>query len=366
MHPDLRNVGHAGRLTAEASPSVTGCPEHEEPIKEHTMTDVRWGVLSTAGIGMEHVTLAIQRAENCDVVAIASRDIDRATAAAAQLGIPKAYGSYEELLAADDIDVVYIPLPNDLHAEWVMKAATAGKHVLCEKPLAMNAAQAEEMAAFCESAGVKLAEAFMYRHHPTWVEAVRLVRSGMIGDLQGVQSWFSYYNDDPSNIRNKVSNGGGALMDIGCYNINMSRMLFDAEPERVEASVRRDPVMGIDIVTSAILEFPGGGQSTFTCSTRAEDYQRVHIVGTTGRIDIEIPFNIPPDRETTIFVVSGGEPPVAPATEALVFPPENQYTIQARLFAQAVLDDTPVAVPISDAINNMKVIDEILATPSQT
>jgi len=365
MHPDLRNVGHVGRLTAEVSPSVTGCPEHEEPIKEHTMTDVRWGVLSTAGIGMEKVTPAIQRAANCDVVAIASRDIDRATAAAAQLEIPRAYGSYEELLAADDIDAVYIPLPNDLHAEWVMKAATAGKHILCEKPLAMNTAQAEEMATFCENAGVKLAEAFMYRHHPTWVEAVRLVRSGMIGDLQAVQSWFSYYNDDPSNIRNKVSNGGGALMDIGCYNINMSRMLFDAEPERVEASVRRDPVMGIDIVTSAILEFPGGGQSTFTCSTRAEDYQRVHIVGTTGRIDIEIPFNIPPDRETTIFVVSGGEPPVAPATEALVFPAENQYTIQAHLFAQAVLDDTPVAVPVSDAISNMKVIDEILATPLQ-
>ena len=329
------------------------------------MTKVRWGVLSTADIGMEKVTPAIQRAENCEVIAIASRDIDRASTAAAQLGIPTAYGSYEELLADDAIDAVYVPLPNDLHAEWVMKAATAGKHVLCEKPLAMNAGQAEEMAGACEEAGVKLAEAFMYRHHPTWIEAVRLVRSGIIGDLQAVQSWFSYCNDDPSNIRNKVANGGGALMDIGCYNINMSRMLFDAEPRRIEASVRRDPVMGIDIVTSAILEFSDGGQSTFTCSTRAEDYQRVHIVGTTGRIDIEIPFNIPPDLDTTIYVVSGGEPPVAPATEALVFPPDNQYTIQARLFAQAVLEETPVAVPISDAVNNMKVIDEILATPSQ-
>ena len=329
------------------------------------MTTVRWGVLSTAGIGMEKVTPAIQRADNCEVLAIASREIDRATAAAGQLEIPRAYGSYEELLADDDIEAVYIPLPNDLHAEWAMKAASAGKHILCEKPLAMNAAQAEEMASFCKNAGVKLAEAFMYRHHPTWVEAVRLVRSGIIGDLQGVQSWFSYYNDDPSNIRNKLANGGGALMDIGCYNINASRMLFDAEPERIEASVRRDPDMGIDIVTSAVLEFPGGGQATFTCSTRAEDYQRVHIVGTAGRIDIEIPFNIPPDRDTTIFVVSGGEPPVAPATEALAFPPDNQYTIQAHLFAQAVLDDTPVAVPISDAISNMKVIDAILATPSR-
>ena len=329
------------------------------------MAKVRWGVLSTANIGMENVTPAIQQAENCEVVAIASRDQDRSRAAAGRLGIPNAYGSYEALLADDQVDVVYIPLPNNLHAEWTEKAASAGKHILCEKPLAMNAAQAAEMVQACDEAGVKLAEAFMYRHHPTWVEAMRLIGRGVIGELQGVQSWFSYFNDDPDNIRNRMENGGGALMDVGCYNINLSRMLFGAEPVRIGAAVRRDPDMGIDTVTSAVLEFPGGGQSTFTCSTRAEDYQRVHIIGSSGRIDIEIPFNIPPDLDTTIFVISGGEPPVAPATEALVFPPDNQYTIQARLFAQAVLDDSPVAVPISDAVNNMKVIDEILATPSQ-
>jgi predicted dehydrogenase len=332
------------------------------------MTEVRWGILSTADIGMKKVTPAIQRAGNCEVVAIASRDRDRASAAAAKLGIPAAYGTYEELLAADDVDAVYIPLPNDLHAEWTVKAAAVGKHVLCEKPLALSAAQAEEMALACENAGVKLGEAFMYRHHPTWVEAVRLVRSGKIGDLQGVQSWFSYYNDDPQNIRNRLENGGGAIMDIGCYNINASRMLFDTEPVRLEASIRRDPTMGIDIVSSAVLEFPGGGQATFTCSTRAEEYQRVHIVGSAGRIEIEIPFNTPPDRETRIFLTAGGAPPVDPNTETLVFPAEDQYTIQARLFAQAILDDTPVPVPISDAIANMHVIETILSTPdaSQT
>ncbi len=327
------------------------------------MTKVRWGILSTADIGMNKVTPAIQAAENCEVVAIASRDNKRAAAAASELGIPAAYGTYEELLAADDVDAVYIPLPNDLHAEWTTKAAAAGKHVLCEKPLALNATEAEEMARACEQAGVKLGEAFMYRHHPTWVEAVRLVREGVIGDLQGVQSWFSYYNDDPENIRNRPENGGGAIMDIGCYNINVSRMLFDAEPVRIEAAVRRDPTMGIDTLSSAVLEFPGGGQATFTCSTRSEDYQRVHIVGSAGRIEIEIPFNIPPDRETRIFVTAGGVPPTAPATETLVFPAEDQYTIQARLFAQAILDDAPVPVPVSDAIANMKVIDAILSTP---
>jgi predicted dehydrogenase len=327
------------------------------------MGTVRWGVLSTADIGMQKVTPAIQRAANSDVVAIASRDPEQAAVAAQRLGIPVSYGSYEELLAADDIDAVYIPLPNGLHAEWTIKAAGAGKHVLCEKPLALSSAQAAEMGRACDAAGVKLAEAFMYRHHPSWVEARRLLNDGAIGELQAVQSWFSYFNDDPTNIRNRMENGGGAIMDIGCYTINLSRMLFGAEPARVEASVRRDPIMGIDIVSSAVLEFPGGGQATFTCSTRAEDYQRVHIVGSAGRIEIEIPFNIPPDRETRIFVTAGGRPPEAPATETLVFPPEDQYTIQANLFAQAVLDDTPVPVPVSDAIANMKVIESILATP---
>jgi predicted dehydrogenase len=319
-------------------------------------------VLSTADIGMAKVTPAIGQADNCEVVAIASRSLEQAEDAAGQLGITGAYGSYEALLEADEVDAVYIPLPNNLHHEWTIKAAAAGKHVLCEKPIALTAAEAEEMAAACDEAGVKLEEAFMYRHHPTWVEAVRLLRSGMIGELQGVQSWFSYFNDDPNNIRNHVENGGGALMDVGCYCLNLSRMLFESEPSRVEASVRRDPVMGIDIVTSAVLEFPGGGQSTFTCSIRAEDYQRVHIVGSDGRIEIEIPFNIPPDRETRIFVTQGGDPPVAPATDTLVFPTVDQYTIQASLFAKAVLDDTEVPVPIGDAIANMRVIEAILAS----
>jgi predicted dehydrogenase len=320
------------------------------------MSKVRWGILSTADIGMKKVTPAIQRAANCEVVAIASRDADRAAAAAHELGIPEPYGTYEALLAADDVDAVYIPLPNDLHAEWTMKAAGAGKHVLCEKPLAMSAAQAGEMVDACAQAGGKLAEAFMYRHHPTWVEAVRRVRNGSIGELLAVHSWFSYFNDDPTNIRNRPEHGGGAVMDIGCYNINSARLLFDAEPTAVHAVVRRDPEMGIDIVSSAVLEFPGGGQTSFTCAIRAEGYQRVHIIGTTGRIDIEIPFNIPPDRETRIFVTVGGE------TETVVFPIQDQYMIQAELFAQAILDDSDVAVPPSDAVANMKVIETILAS----
>ena len=326
------------------------------------MTELRWGILSTADIGMSKVTPAIQAAANCEVVAIASRDEDRASAAALELAIPEAYGRYEELLAAENVDAVYIPLPNDMHAEWVAKAAQAGKHILCEKPLAMSALQAAEMVAVCDAAGVKLQEAFMYRHHPTWVETVKLVRGGAIGELRAVQSWFSYYNDDATNIRNRVENGGGAVMDIGCYNINLSRMLFDGEPTNVKSTVRRDPVLGIDILSSAILEFPGGGQSSFTCSIRSDDYQRVHIFGTEGRIEIEIPFNIPPDQETRIFLMSGGDP----AGETITFSAVDMYTIQAELFADAALFDTTVPVPPSDAVANMEVIEAILRDQTHT
>jgi predicted dehydrogenase len=305
---------------------------------------------------MEKVTPAIQKAANCEVVAIASRGQERAEKASRRLGIASAFGTYQELLDAPDIDAVYIPLPNDLHAEWVIKAAAAGKHVLCEKPIAMSSRESIVMAQACADAGVLLQEAFMYRHHPSWVEAVRLVRSGGIGAIQAVQSWFSYYNDDPRNIRNQIDHGGGATMDIGCYNISLSRLLFDEEPESVSASIRRDPDLGVDIVSSAILSFPGGGQSTFTCSMRSYPFQRVNIVGTDGKIEIEIPFNIPPDVETTITLTS------AEGSEILRFPPADQYTIQAELFAAAITGGTEAPVAPVDAIANMVTIEAVLTS----
>ncbi len=322
---------------------------------------LRWGILSTADIGMSKVTPAIQAADRCEVVAISSRSIDSAREAAGRLGIGTAHGSYEELLADEGVDAVYIPLPNDLHAEWTKKAAAAGKHVLCEKPLAMSAAQAQEMVDACDEAGVVLAEAFMYRHHPLWVEAKRLVDDGAIGDLVSIVGWFSYFNDDPANIRNKPENGGGAVMDIGCYPINASRFIYGAEPTRVEASVHRDPGMGIDIVSSAILEFEGGRQASFSCSTRAEPDQGIKLLGTAGRIDIPIPFNIPPDLSTRILLTIGGDPPVSPDTREIVFGAANQYTLQAELFATAVLDGVGAAVHPSDGVANMEVIEAILA-----
>lgn len=324
------------------------------------MSTIRWGVLSTAKIGTEKVIPAIQNGENCEVMAIASRDHGRARRVADNLQIPDAYGSYEELLAVDDIDAVYIPLPNHLHAEWTKAAARAGKHVLCEKPLALSAAEAQTMVDVCSTEGVKFMEAFMYRLHPSWTKVRDLIRSEAIGELRAVQVRFSYFNDDPDNIRNIAAFGGGALMDIGCYPINVARMLFDGEPTAIHAAVHRDPRSAVDILTSAILEF-GQAQASFVCSTQIEPDQRVHLLGTKGRIEVDIPFNIPPDRETYVRLTQGGNSPVAPDTMTLTFPPTDQYTVQAELFAAAILDDTPVPTDPRDGVANMAVIEEIFA-----
>jgi predicted dehydrogenase len=323
------------------------------------MTELRWGILSTASIARTKVIPGIQKAAGCRVVAIASRHERQAQEAAEAAGIPRAHGSYEGLLADPDVDAVYLPLPNHLHAEWTIAALRAGKHVLCEKPLALASADAERMVVAAEAAGVLLMEAFMYRLHPSWVAVRELVASRRIGRLVAVQSWYSYYNDDPSNIRNIRDFGGGALFDIGCYNVNLSRLLFGGEPMRVEASIVRDPASGVDILTSGLLEFEGG-VATFTCSTRAEDDQRVHIYGTEGRISIEIPFNIPPDRPTHVFVTRGGDPPVNPATERLTFEAADPYTVEAERFAAAVRNGGPAPVPPADAVANLRVIERLL------
>jgi predicted dehydrogenase len=328
------------------------------------MPDLRWGILSTADIARTKVIPGIQRAERCQVVAIASRDAARAQSVAAEMRIRRAHGSYEELLADPEVDAVYIPLPNHLHAEWTIRAVRAGKHVLCEKPLALTSDDAQRMIAAAEASGVLLMEAFMYRLHPSWTAVCDLVASGRIGHLLAVQSWFSYFNDDAANIRNIREAGGGALFDIGCYSVNLSRLLFAGEPQRVLASIFRDPETGVDVLTSGVLEF-AQGVATFTCSTRAEDDQRVHIYGTAGRIAIEIPFNIPPDRPTNVFVTSGGDPPVNPSTEHLTFAIADPYAVEATRFAAAVLDGSPIPVPPADAVANLRVIERLFEVDSR-
>jgi predicted dehydrogenase len=252
-------------------------------------------------------------------------------------------------------------LPNHMHAEWAIAAAQAGKHVLCEKPLALSADDAQGIVNACASAGVLLMEAFMYRLHPSWVLVRDLVAAGRIGRLVAVDSWFSYFNDDPANIRNIRSYGGGAMFDIGCYSVNLSRMLFGTEPDRVSAAIRRDPASGVDVLASGVLEFPDG-IATFTCSTRAEPDQRVHVYGTEGRIAVEIPFNIPPDRTTRVFVTAGGDPPVAPATETIELRAADPYAVEAERFADAILDRVPVPTTPGDAVANLRVIERPFAS----
>jgi predicted dehydrogenase len=337
-------------------------------LAERSDRRLRWGVLSTAAIAREKWIPGVRRSprQRGTVAAIASRDGAVAERVAAELGIPRAYASYEALLADPEVDAVYIPLPNHLHLEWSIAAARAGKHVLCEKPIALSSTDAQRMVDAAAESGVLLMEAFMYRLHPTWVAVRELIASGRIGRLQAVQSWFSFYNDDPSNIRNIADAGGGALMDIGCYSINLSRMLFDAEPDRVEASIVRDPDMDVDVVTSGLLVFPGGGSASFTCSTRSEPDQRVHIYGTEGHISIGIPFNIPPDRPTHVDVTHGGDPPVAPSVERLTFEHADAYGVEADAFADSVLDGARLPTPTADAVANMRVIERVFDAAERT
>src|SRR4051812_31718017 len=319
------------------------------------MSKIRWGVLSTAKIGREKVIPATQLSETGVVAAIASRDLPRAEAAAEQLGIEKAYGSYEELLADPNIDAIYNPLPNHLHVPLSKRAMEAGKHVLCEKPIALTAVEAQEFAEFARGRSERVMEAFMYRFHPQWQTARAMIGGGRIGELRTIHTDFSYFNNDPQNIRNQVEMGGGALMDIGCYAISLSRFIFDAEPARVMGEIHRDLDSQVDCLTSGILEFETG-TATFTCGTQHVPYQRVNIFGTIGRIEIEIPFNAPPDRACRMWLQRGDK------TEEIVLDVCNQYTLQADVFGRAVLDGHAVPTPLEDAVANMRVIDRIFAS----
>ena len=307
----------------------------------------------------------MQLGELSTVAAIASRNLPSAQQAAVKLNIPKAYGSYEELLADPEIDAIYNPLPNQLHVPWTIRAAEAGKHVLCEKPLSLTVAEARTLLTVRDQArngtGVKIGEAFMIRTYPQWLRLRQLLSEGRIGQLRSIAGFFSYFNDDPANIRNQIDCGGGALMDIGCYCIHASRYAFGRLPNRVSGLIDRDPAVApefqTDRLTSAMLDF-GDGHSIFTCSTQLVPYQRMHFFGTTGRIEIEIPFNAPPDRPTRIFI-DNGQDVFGSGIVTETFSTTDQYTVQGDAFSRAVLENTEVPVPLEDAIENMAVIEAI-------
>ena len=318
------------------------------------MKKLNWGILSTAKIGIEKVIPAMQQGKLSEIVAIASRTHESAREAAKNLKIPKAFGTYQDLLDDTSIDAVYIPLPNHMHVPWTIKALAANKHVLCEKPIALTATEAKELLKETEKfPHLKVMEAFMYRHHPQWIQALELINGGGIGMVKTVHSFFSYYNDDPENIRNMVDIGGGGLMDIGCYCISLARLIFDEEPQRVFGKIEYDPGFETDRICSGILDFVQG-TSTFTCSTQLVPYQRVNVFGTKGRIEIEIPFNAPPDKPCKMIFQNNE------IIEEIEIEICDQYTIQGDLFSLAVLKNEKVPTPIEDAVENMKVLEAVI------
>jgi predicted dehydrogenase len=320
------------------------------------MDKVRWGVLSTSNLALKHVIPAMQQGKYTEISAIASRNLASAQTAATKLGIAKTYGSYEDLLADPDIDAIYNPLPNHLHVPWSIKALEAGKHVLCEKPIAMTSAEAQTLVDAGKAyPNLKLTEAFMYRHHPQWQRARQLVAEGKIGELRTIQTAFSYFLEDPNNIRNMADVGGGTMMDIGCYAVSVPRFIFGAEPKRVSSIVEFDPRFKTDRLASGVLDF-GTGTATFTCGTQLSPYQRVNIFGTKGRIEIEIPFNAPPDRPCKLWHEHDGQ------IEEIMFDVCNQYTLQGDSISQAILNNTAVLTPIEDAVANMRVVEAVFAS----
>jgi predicted dehydrogenase len=318
---------------------------------------VKWGVLSTAAIGVRKVIPGMQLSEWCEIAAISSRDGKKAEEVARKLRIPKAYWSHDELLADPEIEAIYNPLPNHLHVPWSIKAAEAGKHVLCEKPVSLTVAEARQLLDARNRTGVKIGEAFMVRTHPQWLRTRDLVRSGRIGELRAISGFFSYFNRDPKNLRNILEYGGGAMLDIGCYPIVTSRFVTGEEPTRVVGLVERDPDFRTDRLASAILDYPSC-QAIFACGTQTVPYQRMHFVGTKGRVEVEIPFNAPNDRPCRIFVDDGGDI-FGQGISIESIPTCDQYTIQGDVFSRAIREDGEVPVTMEDAVRNMAVIEAL-------
>ena len=324
------------------------------------MTDtVAWGVLGTAKIARTKVIPAMQAGRYSRIAAIASRDPATAERVAGELGIERAHGSYEALLADPAVTAVYNPLPNHLHVPWTLRALAAGKHVLCEKPVALTAEQATELVAARDRTGLIVAEAFMVRDTPWWQRVRALCRDGTLGEVRAIQTFFSYHNTDPANVRNQPGIGGGGLMDIGCYAIATARYLFGSEPDRVSSLVEFDPAFGVDRQTSAVVGFPGG-HLTFTCSTQLAPFQRVTVVGTKARVEVLVPFNAPPDAACRI-VVDDGSDLSGGSARTETFSVVDQYTLQGDAISLAILGRRGVEFPIEDAVANMRVIDAVFA-----
>ena len=320
------------------------------------MKPVVWGVLSTAKIGRERVLPGMRKSALIDIRAIASRTEARAREVARTLGIPRAYGSYEALLADPEIEAIYNPLPNHLHVELTLAAVAAGKHVLCEKPIALTAEQAQQL----RNAGDKplIAEAFMVRFHPQWLRTREIVQSGRIGELRVVQMFFAYHNVDAANVRNRADIGGGGLYDIGCYAIVAGRFFFAAEPLRAIALIDRDPTFHTDRITSGLLDFDAGRRLDFTVSTQLAPHQRIVLAGTRGRIELPIPVNAPQGAATRI-VIDDGTSLDGSSSVVETIAESDQYMLQGEAFSRAIRGEVRWPYGVDDAVANMRAIDAL-------
>lgn len=345
------SVGVSVQQTACMKTRRAAAPDMSEHVP------VRWGILGAANIALQRVVPAMQHSPHTPVIAIASRDLAKARLAADRLGIPRAYGSYQELIDDPDIEAIYNPLPNHLHVPWTIRAAEAGKHVLCEKPLALSAKEAFRLLEVRARTGVQIAEAFMVRAHPQWAAVRELVAEGRLGELRLIVGHFSYFRRDPDDIRSRLEWGGGAIMDIGCYPITLSRWLFDEEPTAVIAAVDRDPDLHVDRLASGLLCFPSG-QASFNCATQLVPSQRMELFGTEGRIELDIPFS-PPSEHACRILIDDGTQLGGAAAEAITLPAVDQYRLQAERFSEAVRGVGAVSVTLEDAIANMSVIDAL-------
>jgi predicted dehydrogenase len=319
---------------------------------------VKWGILGAAGIARKRVLPAMRDCQLAEVAAVGSRSLEKSRALAKEFGIPKAYGSYEELINDPEIEVIYNPLPNHLHVEWSIRAASREKHVLCEKPIARTVAEARRLLEARDEYKVKVGEAFMVRSHPQWLRTQELIRGGRIGKLRAAVGVFGYFNVSPENVRNSTELGGGALMDIGCYTVKMSRFIFGEEPVRVSACIERDPSFKTDRLTSGILEFPTG-QSIFTVSTQMNYFQRMEFLGTEGRLEVEVPFNAPTEKPCRVIIDDGKELYAGGSQVVELIPVCNQFTMQADLFSKAVRGEGEVPNPMEDAVCNTAVIEAL-------
>ena len=316
---------------------------------------LRWGILGTAKIAREWMVPAIQSSCNGEVVAIASRDVAKAQDFAAEFNIGQAYGSYEALLADPSVEAIYNPSPNHMHVPLSLMAIGAGKHVLCEKPLGLTASELQPlMEAAAAHPNLVVMEAFMYRFHPQWRKVRELLDNDAIGQVNGVEASFTYFNCDANNVRNKTGIGGGGLLDIGCYCVSAARFIFGREPKRVTAVIENDPNFGVDRHASGVLDF-APGMARFYCSTQSDSSQIVKINGSKGSLVIESPFYARSYPSRLILTQNSEE-------QIIALEPCNHYITQVETFTEAVFSGQPAPTPLKDAVGNMMVIDALFSS----